>query len=234
MVFADINLLYYVARQTNDERLSSIARTHALTLIKSHIREDYSTYHVVNFDPGDGTIKERITNQGFSDESCWARGQAWAITGYAQIYGWERDSRFLDISCRLADYYISHLSEDSIPSWDFSAPVPGPKDTSSAMIAAYGLLILHEHLQASTSKYLEAALRMVDAVLKTSMAPLASFRRSVGGAFEVESAGEETILLHSTINNYEFAPQRWVDHGLVYADYYFLLVGNKLLEMGLM
>jgi glycine/D-amino acid oxidase-like deaminating enzyme len=51
--------------------------------------------------------------------------------------------------------------------------------------------------------------------------------------FERDLGGHDTILLHAAINNYEFAPRRWADHGLVYADYYFILFGNKLLEMGL-
>ena len=45
--------------------------------------------------------------------------------------------------------------------------------------------------------------------------------------------GAETILPGATINNHEFAPRKWANHGLVYADYYFLLVGNKLLDMGI-
>ena len=43
----------------------------------------------------------------------------------------------------------------------------------------------------------------------------------------------DTILDGATINNYEYAPRRWANHGLVYADYFFLVVGNLLLEMGL-
>jgi hypothetical protein len=54
------------------------------------------------------------------------------------------------------------------------------------------------------------------------------------GELEVDmGAGEETILRGATINNYELAPRRWADHGLCYADYYFLVVGNKLLDMGI-
>ena len=43
----------------------------------------------------------------------------------------------------------------------------------------------------------------------------------------------ETILSGATINNYEFAPRRWTNHGLVYADYFFLLFGNMLLDLDL-
>ena len=41
------------------------------------------------------------------------------------------------------------------------------------------------------------------------------------------------ILMHATANNNEDSHKRCADHGLVYADYYFLEAGNKLLGMGL-
>jgi hypothetical protein len=49
----------------------------------------------------------------------------------------------------------------------------------------------------------------------------------------VGGTGKEMIVRRATINTYEFAPRRWRDHGLVYADYYFLFRGNKICEMGL-
>ncbi len=52
------------------------------------------------------------------------------------------------------------------------------------------------------------------------------------GALSVDLGEGETIVNGATINNFEFAPRRWANHGLVYADYFFLLCGNKLLEMG--
>ena len=48
----------------------------------------------------------------------------------------------------------------------------------------------------------------------------------------VDSGEGDMVLKGATINVYEHAPRRWAKHGLVYADYYILLVGNKLLEMG--
>lgn len=202
--------------------------------MKSHIREDKSTCHVVNFDPCTGDIKQSMTNQGYSDESCWARGQAWGLTGYAQCYRRTRDGRFLQTAIDLANYFLSRLPEDGVPYWDFDAPIPGPRDTSAAMIAAYGLLLLHESI-AHDKKYLAAALRLTESVCQSWLSPEASFTASGHGheTPKVDTGGHDTILLGATINNYEFAPRRWADHGLVYADYYFLLVGNKLLEMGL-
>jgi len=84
-----------------------------------------------------------------------------------------------------------------------------------------------------SSPYLNGALHLLRSVISMSMAPDAKFVTADDGELMVDMGdGEETILRHATINNYEFAPRRWASHGLVYADYYFLLVGNKLAEMG--
>lgn len=225
-------MLYYVADLTNNTRLAEIATTHALTTLSAHIRPDNSTCHVVNFEQADGSVKERMTNQGYSDTSCWARGQAWGIVGYAQAYHWTKKPQFLDASRRLANYFIEHLPQDYVPYWDFDAPLPGPRDTSAALVAAYGMLLLHQAIQGDKN-YRETALQIIEAVISQSLAPEARFVRTSRGDEAVDLGGPETIVLNATINNYEFAPRRWADHGLVYADYYFLLIGNELLRMGL-
>ena len=218
---------------TNNPRLAEIATTHAITTLSAHIRSDDSTCHVVNFEQSDGSIKARMTNQGFSDTSCWSRGQAWGIAGYAQAYRWTKEPRFLDASRRLAEYFLARLPDDNVPYWDFDAPLPGPRDTSAGLIAAYGMVLLHQALGAS-AEFLEAALKIVRGVVALSLAPEARFVRTSRGDEAVDMGGSETIVLNATINNYEFAPRRWADHGLVYADYYYLLIGNELLRMGLL
>jgi hypothetical protein len=45
--------------------------------------------------------------------------------------------------------------------------------------------------------------------------------------------GGDALLDHSTMNDYEHALNRTADHGLVYADYYFVEAGNRLLDMAL-
>ena len=224
--------MYYVAKLTDNHRLFDIATQHALTTLESHIRADDSTFHVVNFEQADGSVKQRMTNQGYSDESCWSRGQAWGITGYAQCYRWTAKPEFLDASMRLADYFLERLPADGVPFWDFDAPQPAPRDTSAAMVAAYGMLLLFE-AERSQRKYLEGAMKIVSGVIETSLSPSARMLPKCDGYQEADLGGHDTILLHATINNYEFAPRKWADHGLVYADYYFVLFGNKLLEMGL-
>ena len=245
----NLDLLFWAAAECRNPKLRNIAIAHAKSTQLHHIREDSSTFHVVNFDPSTGAVKAKITNQGYSDSSCWSRGQAWAITGFAQTYLWTHDNSFLATACNCANYFLRHLPPSGVPPWDFSAPVTAdlPTDTSAAMIACYGMLLLHEALTSlgKPSPYLEGALHILTSVCSTKLSPPARFITSVidvpsvehgssteSGPLDVDMCkGSETILEGATINNYEFAPRKWADHGLIYADYYFLLVGNKLLEM---
>ena len=41
-----------------------IARTHANTTLKNHFRKDYSSYHLVDYDPEDGHVRSQQTVQG--------------------------------------------------------------------------------------------------------------------------------------------------------------------------
>lgn len=216
-----------------------MATAHARTTQSHHIRPDRSTFHVVNFEQSDGSVKAKFTNQGYSDNSCWARGQAWGILGFAQTFFWTKDASFLESASGLADYFLEHLPEDGVPFFDFLAPdlASGetPRDTSAALIAVYGMLLIHEAKATSgeSSPYLRGALHILRSVFAMSLAPEAKFVSRKDGELSVDMGeGEETILRNATINNFEFAPRKWADHGLVYADYYFLLVGNKLAEMG--
>jgi hypothetical protein len=245
----NLDLVFHVAWQTGDRGLRDLAIQHARTTQRTHVRENGSTFHLVLLDPKTGSIKQKLTNQGYADVSCWARGQAWAIAGFAETYAWTLDAEFLATALRCADYFVSRLPETMIPPWDFDAPTEErqPPDTSAALIAAYGMLLLHQALQAlgRESRYLVLALEIVDAVCRLHLNPRARFvlrarekLETVEGEgtdppnLEVEMGEGETIVNGATINNYEFAPRRWADHGLVYADYFFLLVGNTLLDMG--
>ena len=246
----NLDLIFTVAAQTSSRELYEIAVSHAKVTQRTNIRDDFSTVHLVVFDPDTGEIKQRLTNQGYSHTSCWARGQAWAITGFAETYHWTRDDSFLATARGCADYFVSRLPETGVPPWDFDAPggLAEPRDTSAALVAAYGILLIADALRArgEPSGYLTAALRIVKAVCERHLNPPASFMvgeqmiRTVehgetlsAAKVEVDVGAGETIVNGATINNFEFAPRRWADHGLVYADYFFILVGNKLLEMGI-
>ncbi|KAK9425382.1 putative Six-hairpin glycosidase-like protein [Seiridium unicorne] len=249
----NLDLLFYVARHTGDRAMHEAAVQHARTTQRTHIRKDFSTTHLVTFDPTTGDVRERLTNQGYTDTSCWTRGQAWAIAGFAETYHWTHDRSFLDTARSCANYFLRRLPASGVPPWDFDAAddaakadgAAQPPDVSAAVVTAYGLLLIHQALISlgQESEYLSHAMRLIEAVTTHHMNPPASFIEHAEAIEMVERptenivtrsinmGGAETILNGATINNHEYAPRRWANHGLVYADYYFLLVGNKLLEM---
>lgn len=73
----NLELLFWASRETNDSTFYNIAVNHARTTMKNHFRDDYSTYHVVNYDTITGNPICKVTHQGYADSSAWARGQAW-------------------------------------------------------------------------------------------------------------------------------------------------------------
>ncbi|GAB5591285.1 hypothetical protein Unana1_06185 [Umbelopsis nana] len=210
----NLDLLYSASLISGDPKYANIATKHAETTLKHHIRPDHSTYHLIVYDPVTGKMKEGLTHQGYAHESTWSRGQAWALYGYATVYKYTKDRKFLEAAKRLTDYFLSRL-EDGIVYWDFDAPRPCVWDTSAATIACSGMLLICE-LQ-NNLEYLPH----VTSILK----------KCISKALTTDNA--VAILDHATVNNYEHANVRIADHGLVYADYYFLEVGNRLIDMGL-
>ncbi|MBE9593035.1 MAG: glycoside hydrolase family 88 protein, partial [Proteobacteria bacterium] len=87
---------------------------------------------------------KKTTYQGYNSDSCWSRGQAWAIYGFALAYKTSKDEIFLETSEKLSDYFIKNLPEDYVPYWDFDDPEKSVKDSSAAAIACSGLLTLSE------------------------------------------------------------------------------------------
>ncbi|KAL4866685.1 hypothetical protein BDV12DRAFT_187228 [Aspergillus spectabilis] len=184
----NLDLLFYASKHTSDLTLAEIATTHARTVMRSLLRPEapasrkgadceyplYSTYHVVNFDPRTGGIKQHRTAQGYHADSSWARGQAWGIVGYAQTYNWVKDKEFLAVACGLAEYFLYRLESAPacveqpaismkksqrermigryVPLWDFDAPIEDEsnplRDSSAGVIAANGMLLLSQSLAA--------------------------------------------------------------------------------------
>ena len=162
---------------------------------------------------------------------------------------WTRDPVFLHAATELANYFLARLEASTcdhpyVPLWDFDAPVPlnagelPLRDTSAGMIAANGLLLLHQVLrgQGEGARYLAAALRIATETIelslsedKASFAPLGEETPELA----VPQGSFDAILRNATACRNEHSLRQYWDHGLVYADYYFLEFGNKLIRMGL-
>lgn len=86
------------------------------------------------------------------------------------MYRRTRLVRYLDTARRMADYFLNNIPADEIIPWDFNAPlVPArPADTSAAMIAVNGLLLLTKQeqsiapaSQSGVSDYFHAAIKVI-------------------------------------------------------------------------
>lgn len=142
----NLSLLLWAYKETGNETYRTVAIAQAETSLKYLVRSDFSTYHTYDFDT---TTNEPIagrTYQGYADESCWSRGQAWAIHGFAQLAHITGDAKYADISHKLAEYMYDVITPDLIPVWDYRLPDSEIqyKDSSAGSISASGLLLLAE------------------------------------------------------------------------------------------
>ena len=205
----NLELLFWAARNGGGQYLYDIACKHAETTMKHQFRKDYSCYHVAVYDTLDGHFIKGVTHQGLSDDSMWARGQAWAIYGYTMVYRETHDVRFLDFARKVSDVYLSRIPEDMIPYWDFNAPELSsgePKDASASAITASALLELSTYINDSDSAffYRNKAVEM----LQILSSPAYQARNK-----------KDAFLLHSVGH----MNKGWeVDASISYADYYYL------------
>lgn len=141
-------LLFWAAEETGNKLYYELAHKHAQTCASVIMRPDGTTFHTFYFDADTGSPLRGATHQGFSDESCWARGQAWGIYGFALCYKYTKDNMFLEPYKRITDYFLSHLANDNVPYWDlYFTSGQEPRDTSAAAIAVCGILEMSKHIQ---------------------------------------------------------------------------------------
>lgn len=207
----NLEFLFAATRLSGDSSFWRIAVTHADTTLRNHFRNDFSSFHVVDYDSITGRVREKVTWQGASDSSAWARGQGWGLYGYTMMYRETRDEKYLDQAGRIADYLLNHsnLPSDKIPYWDFNAPgIPNAKrDASAGALIASALLELADYVSDEKAlTYRKAAAHM----LLTLASPEYLAAKGTNGNF---------ILKHS-VGALPFDKE--VDVPLTYADYYFV------------
>ncbi|MCQ2143779.1 MAG: glycoside hydrolase family 88 protein [Bacteroidales bacterium] len=218
----NLELLLKGYELSGTDSLRTIAVSHADRTIENHFRENYSSYHVLDYNPEDGSVISRKTAQGYSDGSSWARGQAWGLYGYTMMYRFTGDEDYLNQACRIADYIISRLPEDYVPYWDYDDPIllagkasgdPSsadfvPRDASAGAIAASALAELGGFVsdRAKSREYRKVA----EMTVRQLASPEYLAEPGTNGGF---------ILKHSTGSKPVGSE---VDVPLSYADYYFL------------
>ena len=206
----NLELLTWAARQFNVPEWKEIAVTHARTTIRNHFREDGSCYHTIDYNPEDGSVVRRRTVQGYSDESAWSRGQAWALYGFTMMYRETGEEDFLEQAVRCAGYLLPKLKHRPVPSWDFDAPEESidQDDASAGAIMA--------------SAFLELCTLTKDAKLsKLCYSQAIATLNALCSEKYLAKPGElgGFLLKHST-GHYSKGSE--IDAPLTYADYYFL------------
>ena len=203
----NVELLFEAAELTGDDKFMQAAISHANTTMKNHFRADGSSYHLVDYDPVTGKVRDKLTVQGYADESAWARGQAWGLYGYTMCYRYTRDEKYLKFAERIANFILNHPNypKDGVPYWDFNASnIPNEKrDASSAAIIASALIELSSY---TNDKYIKKAIH----TLKSLASDEYTASYGTNGNF---------VLMHSVGS---FPRGREVDVPLNYADYYYI------------
>jgi len=213
----NLELLMWAYKSSGDKTFYNIAVTHADTTMHNHFRKDFSTYHVVSYDPATGEVEKRQTSQGYADESSWARGQSWGLYGFVMMHRETGLKRYLDQAQHIAAFLLGHpnLPADKIPYWDYNAPnIPNEKrDASAAAIMASALVELSWYSNPELAKkYLAAAVQQLQTLSS------AEYRAQPG-------TNGNFILKHSVGS---IPANSEVDVPLTYSDYYFLEALKRL------
>ena len=207
----NLELLFWATRMTGDSSFYKIAVTHANTTMKNHFRPDYSSWHVINYNPETGAVQKKQTAQGFADESAWARGQAWGLYGFTVMYRETHDKKYLDQANHIAAFILSNpnMPKDKIPYWDFNAPdIPDAlRDASAGAVMSSALFELSHYAAPKEAKlYFATAEKMLKSLC--------------GAPYQSLPGTNAGFLLQHSVGH---LPQKSeVDVPLTYADYYYV------------
>lgn len=216
----NLEYLYWAAKEFNKPDYANAANTHALTTMKNHYRKDHSSYHVVDYDPITGKVLRKVTHQGLTDESAWARGQAWGLYGYTVCYKNSKNPKFLKQAENIASFIMNHptMKKNKIPAWDLNVhnaddldeDGQAPRDASAAAVIASALLDLSTQVK-DGQKYVDYA----EEILK-----------SLSSDAYLAKPGENSyFLLKHSVGAFLYNSE--IDTPLDYADYYYLEALNK-------
>ena len=206
----NIPLLYWATSVTGDQHYADVANKHYETAIHTVFREDGSTFHTYFFD-GEGKPLRGATRQGYSDDSSWARGQAWAVYGTALHYYDTQDNQAFASFKSVTNYFLNRLPNDLVPYWDliFSDGSGQSRDSSSGAIAVCGI---HEML-----KYLPES----DPDKVAYQAAMHAMLKSLIQSYAVPDTGEtgQPLLYHGV---YSWHSSHGVDEGNIWGDYFYM------------
>ncbi len=216
----NLPLLYWAGEETGETKYREIAEKHIHTALANVVREDASTWHTFFFDMKTGAPDHGATCQGYRDGSAWARGQAWGIYGCALAYRYTKREEYITLFKRVTAYFLEHLPQDMIPFWDlcFTDGDDQPRDSSSAAIAACGMLEMAKYMNAEDAfAYTETAKKLM---------------KSLYDGYAVKQPETSNgLVLHSTYSNhspYNTCNHYGVDECNSWGDYFYMEALTRL------
>lgn len=216
----NLPLLYWATEETGDNKYKDIAEKHIHTTMKNVIREDYSTWHTFFFNMETGEPDHGATCQGYRDGSAWTRGQAWGIYGCALAYKYTQREEYIDIFKKVTGYFLEHLPKDMVPFWDleFTDGDDQPRDSSSASIAACGMLEMIKYMEKEDAAvYRKLAMQLM---------------KSLYDHYAVKDPKiSNGLVLHSTYgchSPYNTCEHRGVDECNAWGDYFYMEALTRL------
>lgn len=215
----NLEMLFRATQLTGDSIYWQVAVNHANTTMKNHFRPDYSSYHVVDYDPETGDVRLKCTHQGNSDDSFWSRGQGWGLYGFAMCYRFTHNPAYLKQSEGIADFFLNlpNLPADGVPYWDMKMDVikdctpeqvnpDVPRDASAAALIASGLYELCTYVAPEKGRrYRAFADKIVD---------------SLNRHYQAEPGTHYGFLLLHSTGHHPGGSE--IDVPLNYADYFYL------------
>ncbi len=164
-IMMNVGIILWAANATGDPELRKIALEHCRTTARYLVRSDGGTAHEGIFEVNSGRFLRQSTQQGFSAESTWSRGLAWALYGFTAVHRLSGEAEFLDVARRCAGFYLRRTPEGLVPYFDYDLPADAPHyvDSSAAAIAASGFWDLAEAVADPVEKdrYYQAALTIL-------------------------------------------------------------------------
>ncbi|MDK0796490.1 glycoside hydrolase family 88 protein [Clostridium perfringens] len=206
----NIPLLYWASDETGDAKYRNIANKHFVTSCNNVIRDDASAFHTFYMDNETGKPLRGVTRQGYSDDSAWARGQAWGVYGIPLNYRYTRNESCFNLYEGMTNYFLNRLPKDNVCYWDliFNDGDDHSKDSSAAVIAVCGMHEMNKYLpevDENKEVYKYAMHNILRSLIENYMNP------------EIEPG--KPVLLHGV---YSWHSGKGVDEGNIWGDYFFL------------
>lgn len=206
----NIPLLYWASEVSGDSKYAEIAKKHFKTSANYVIRDDASAFHTFYMNPQTGGPDHGATRQGYSDDSSWARGQAWGIYGIPLNICYTKQVEYTDLYKGMTNYFLNRLPKDNVCFWDliFNEGDEQSRDSSAAAIAVCGMLEMDKYLPQNDSDK-EIYRKATANILRSLMENYTSTNHAQGNP----------ILYHGV---YSWHSGKGVDEGNIWGDYFYM------------